>query len=66
MFHISHIVNDVFQDCDGSVGWGSHPDEAGETTLDAMVFDGTNVRHNYLFSKSILSFFSTFLHIHFQ
>ena len=26
--------------CDGSVGWGSHPDENGETTLDAMMMDG--------------------------
>ncbi|KAH3842682.1 hypothetical protein DPMN_116186 [Dreissena polymorpha] len=26
--------------CDGSVGWGSNPDEAGETTLDAMIMDG--------------------------
>ena len=26
--------------CDGSVGYGSHPDENGETTLDAMVMDG--------------------------
>lgn len=26
--------------CDGSVGWGSDPDEAGETTLDAMIMDG--------------------------
>ena len=26
--------------CDGSVGWGSSPDENGETTLDAMVMEG--------------------------
>lgn len=26
--------------CDGSVGYGGSPDEAGETTLDAMVMDG--------------------------
>lgn len=26
--------------CDGSVGYGGSPDEAGETTLDAMVIDG--------------------------
>jgi len=23
--------------CDGSVGWGNHPDEDGEVTLDAMI-----------------------------
>uniref|UniRef100_A0AAY4CHZ7 N(4)-(Beta-N-acetylglucosaminyl)-L-asparaginase n=1 Tax=Denticeps clupeoides TaxID=299321 RepID=A0AAY4CHZ7_9TELE len=26
--------------CDGSVGYGSHPDETGETTLDAMIMNG--------------------------
>jgi len=26
--------------CDGSVGWGNHPDENGETTLDALIMDG--------------------------
>ncbi|CAL1538227.1 unnamed protein product [Lymnaea stagnalis] len=26
--------------CDGSVGFGSNPDESGETTLDAMIMDG--------------------------
>ena len=26
--------------CDGSVGYGNHPDETGETTLDAMIMDG--------------------------
>ena len=30
--------------CDGSVGYGGSPDETGETTLDALVFDGTNMR----------------------
>ncbi|XP_075265046.1 N(4)-(beta-N-acetylglucosaminyl)-L-asparaginase-like [Convolutriloba macropyga] len=30
-------------DCDGSVGWGSHPDEEGEVTLDALIFDGTKM-----------------------
>ena len=29
-----------FDRCDGSVGWGSSPDENGETTLDAMVMYG--------------------------
>uniref|UniRef100_A0A7I4CVK8 beta-aspartyl-peptidase n=1 Tax=Physcomitrium patens TaxID=3218 RepID=A0A7I4CVK8_PHYPA len=33
-------VCEVLQ-CDGSVGYGGSPDEAGETTLDAMVMDGT-------------------------
>ena len=28
------------QQCDGSVGYGGHPDETSETTLDAMVMDG--------------------------
>ena len=28
------------QQCDGTVGYGGSPDEAGETTLDAMVIDG--------------------------
>uniref|UniRef100_A0A2C9JTX2 N(4)-(beta-N-acetylglucosaminyl)-L-asparaginase n=1 Tax=Biomphalaria glabrata TaxID=6526 RepID=A0A2C9JTX2_BIOGL len=27
--------------CDGSVGYGSNPDERGETTLDAMIMDGS-------------------------
>ncbi|KAK7075228.1 hypothetical protein SK128_013115 [Halocaridina rubra] len=27
--------------CDGSVGFGGSPDETGETTLDAMIMDGT-------------------------
>lgn len=26
--------------CDGTVGYGGSPDEDGETTLDAMIFDG--------------------------
>ncbi len=26
--------------CNGTVGFGGSPDEAGETTLDAMVMDG--------------------------
>ncbi|CAM6049730.1 unnamed protein product [Sphagnum compactum] len=29
--------------CDGSVGYGGSPDESGETTLDAMIMDGTNM-----------------------
>ncbi|EFJ20350.1 hypothetical protein SELMODRAFT_108968, partial [Selaginella moellendorffii] len=29
--------------CDGSVGYGGSPDESGETTLDAMVMDGTTM-----------------------
>ena len=28
------------EQCDGSVGWGGHPAEDGETTLDAMIMDG--------------------------
>lgn len=28
------------EQCDGSVGWGYHPDESGETTLDALIMDG--------------------------
>ena len=28
------------EQCDGSVGFGNHPDETGETTLDAMIMDG--------------------------
>ncbi|KAJ8262212.1 hypothetical protein GJAV_G00163870 [Gymnothorax javanicus] len=28
------------QQCDGSVGYGGHPDETGETTLDAMIMNG--------------------------
>ncbi|GAB6033085.1 hypothetical protein CHUAL_012698 [Chamberlinius hualienensis] len=27
--------------CEDSIGWGGHPDEKEETTLDAMVMDGT-------------------------
>ncbi|KNC82612.1 hypothetical protein SARC_05109 [Sphaeroforma arctica JP610] len=30
--------------CDGSVGYGSHPDTDGHVTLDAMVMDGPGVR----------------------
>eukprot|EP00742_Colponemidia_sp_Colp-10_P006983 GILJ01007495.1.p1 GENE.GILJ01007495.1~~GILJ01007495.1.p1 ORF type:complete len:374 (+),score=43.11 GILJ01007495.1:68-1123(+) len=29
--------------CDGTVGFGGSPDENGETTLEALVFDGTNM-----------------------
>lgn len=29
------------QRCDGTVGWGGSPDEDGETTLDAMIMDGS-------------------------
>ena len=28
------------EQCDGSVGWGYHPAEDGETTLDALIMDG--------------------------
>ena len=28
------------EQCDGSVGWGAHPAEDGETTLDALIMDG--------------------------
>ena len=28
------------EQCDGSVGWGGHPAEDGETTLDAFIMDG--------------------------
>ncbi|XP_055423440.1 N(4)-(beta-N-acetylglucosaminyl)-L-asparaginase [Bubalus kerabau] len=31
------------QQCDGSVGFGGSPDESGETTLDAMIMDGTTM-----------------------
>ncbi|XP_054421799.1 N(4)-(beta-N-acetylglucosaminyl)-L-asparaginase [Pteronotus mesoamericanus] len=31
------------EQCDGSVGFGGSPDEAGETTLDAMIMDGTTM-----------------------
>ena len=27
--------------CDGTVGYGGSPDENGETTLDAMIMDGS-------------------------
>lgn len=30
------------EQCDGSVGYGNHPDETGETTLDAMIMDGVS------------------------
>ena len=29
--------------CDGTVGYGSHPDTAGEVTLDAIVMDGATL-----------------------
>nr|CAB3220508.1 N(4)-(Beta-N-acetylglucosaminyl)-L-asparaginase-like [Phallusia mammillata] len=29
--------------CDGSVGFGGSPDESGETTLDAMIMDGSTM-----------------------
>jgi len=31
------------EQCDGSVGWGNHPDEDGETTLDAFIMDGSTM-----------------------
>ncbi|XP_037002441.2 N(4)-(beta-N-acetylglucosaminyl)-L-asparaginase [Artibeus jamaicensis] len=31
------------EQCDGTVGFGGSPDEAGETTLDAMIMDGTTM-----------------------
>jgi N4-(beta-N-acetylglucosaminyl)-L-asparaginase len=31
------------EQCDGTVGYGGSPDERGETTLDAMVFDGVSL-----------------------
>lgn len=31
------------EQCDGSVGWGSHPAEDGETTLDALIMDGRTI-----------------------
>ena len=30
------------EQCDGTVGYGGSPDENGETTLDALIFDGYN------------------------
>jgi N4-(beta-N-acetylglucosaminyl)-L-asparaginase len=32
------------EQCDGTVGFGGSPDENGETTLDAMVMDGTTMK----------------------
>ena len=29
------------EQCDGTVGYGGSPDENGETTLDAMIMDGS-------------------------
>ncbi|GLH05516.1 N(4)-(Beta-N-acetylglucosaminyl)-L-asparaginase [Gryllus bimaculatus] len=31
------------EQCDGTVGYGGSPDENGETTLDAMIMDGTTM-----------------------
>ncbi|XP_053441139.1 N(4)-(beta-N-acetylglucosaminyl)-L-asparaginase [Nycticebus coucang] len=31
------------EQCDGTVGFGGSPDELGETTLDAMIIDGTTM-----------------------
>ncbi|CAF1447562.1 unnamed protein product [Adineta steineri] len=31
------------EQCDGSVGWGNHPAEDGETTLDALIMDGRTI-----------------------
>ncbi len=33
-----HVCEEL--QCDNSVGFGNHPDENGETTLDAMIMDG--------------------------
>jgi len=32
------------EQCDGTVGYGGSPDENGETTLDAQVFDGSTMK----------------------
>lgn len=32
------------EQCDGSVGYGGSPDENGESTLDAMIMDGSNMK----------------------
>lgn len=31
------------QQCDGSVGWGNHPDSTGRVTLDALIMDGRDL-----------------------
>lgn len=31
------------EQCDGSVGWGGHPDSTGEVTLDALIMDGPSM-----------------------
>jgi N4-(beta-N-acetylglucosaminyl)-L-asparaginase len=53
--------------CDGSVGYGGAPDENGETTLDALVVDGTtmdvgavsalrNVKHAIKVARAIMDY----------
>lgn len=53
------------QQCDGTVGYGGSPDENGETTLDAMIMDGStmdvgavaalrNVKHAMAVAKHVL------------
>ncbi|XP_055532821.1 N(4)-(Beta-N-acetylglucosaminyl)-L-asparaginase [Wyeomyia smithii] len=53
------------EQCDGTVGYGGSPDEHGETTLDAMIMDGTtmnigavaalrNVKHAIAVARHVL------------
>lgn len=43
------VQGSLFQalQCDGSVGWGNHPDEDGEVTLDAMIMGKFKSRRNF-------------------
>lgn len=38
--------------CDGTVGPGGSPDENGETTIDALIMNGTCIGHNGGWSSS--------------
>lgn len=40
------------QECGYSVGYGGKPDENGETTLDAMIYDGYVADKENIFQKA--------------
>ena len=63
------------EQCDGSVGYGNHPDTNGHVTLDAMIMDGQTVSLLLYFTVKLLYTFYTvvpvlfmelYLYLHFR